>query len=386
MKLYKIILIFLFSTPIFSQDLVINEIYKNKIKIQKYQSSDSSIHGGYQTNSLYIDSENFFFCKEENNNTNIYLFYKKKEIKITNFENIDIYKNVNQFGLTLVLNTKYKKLFFTNGNTIYFIDFSDIDNLNTECIYKIPPKYKLWAPLHITNNGNFLSFTLSIDKSSYLARLDIVKKKLVVKKSPFIGTDNPIANHVQISPWNSNIIMFAHEGSWVEDRVWYWDVKKDTLFNLWKSKKYVEAGHEFFSELNGKQEIFLVQYGSPTRNIPSGILQYDSITSNFKSLFLNREFYFAHASQKNGYIVLDTYRKNIDKQNWILIYDISNHILYKGCTVNTFKHPAHPHPYFNTSGTKVSFNNYNNLTGKIEIEEIKLTDIISKKDIISIIK
>ncbi|WP_298485350.1 hypothetical protein [uncultured Maribacter sp.] len=379
----KYILLLFCSNLIFCQKISTKNVIENEINIKNFFSEESSIHGGYQTNSLYIDSDNFFFCKEENKNTNIYLFYNKKEIKVTDFKNIDIYKDVNHFGLTLILNNKLKKLFFANNNTIYVVDFSQIEKMKAECIFEVPKKYTLWAPLHITNEGDFLSFTLSIGKISFLARLNILSEELLLKKSPFVGTEKPTANHVQICPWDSNIIMFAHEGSWVQDRVWKWNIEKDTLFNVWQSNKYVEVGHEFFDKMGqDENDIFLIQYGSPARKILSGLLQYKEELKEFVPLFYTNEFYVSHASNFKNLVVLDTYRKTFKKTNWILIYDINADKLYRVCPVKVFNHPAHPHPYFNVDGSKIIFNHYNSEKNKIELREIEVNKILKEKNII----
>ena len=231
--------------------------------------------------------------------------------------------------------------------------------------------------MYVTNDGKWISTTITKGDICYIARLNIDSKEIDYLESPFAGTKNATANHAYINPQNSDLIMFAHEGSWVMDRVWFWKLNNQRdgghAYNLFEQPEYTEMGHEVWSQ--DGTNVVIVQYGSPSRCISSG---FNII--NLEGEYVNQikapdGFYFNHVavSPDGKFIVSDTFRPDEDDKRWIVLYSVEEKSFTKLASYESDNHPAHSYPYFSKSGNKIMYNNL--VDGRIELNEIDLRDI-----------
>ena len=198
--------------------------------------------------------------------------------------------------------------------------------------------------------------------------------------SPFLGTDQPLADHVQIHPARPDVLMFAHDGSWVRDRVWRWTVGDAAGVAHFIQPEFVEMGHE--SWCRGGSAICIVQYGSPTREIPSSLNVID-LSGQMIQQYRFDGVYASHASASpdGRYWALDTYRPDANGDLWVHVLDTVGARLHAVCTVRMGSLPAHSHPSWSSDGSRFLYNDVRP-DGSISIVEVSLSDVLQRSSIV----
>lgn len=344
-----------------------------QVPIRRYYFDDANIHGGYVNNSLYINDDTFFFISDCNGSANIYLVEILNESvhPVTDTINQDLYEDVNSFGLTPCI--AGDDMFYSLDNDIYKFNY---ETKKTEQVIDSTAVWggEIWAPLHVTNDGKWLSTTVTNGDICYITRLNIETKEIDYLKSPFVGTEQATANHACINPQNPDLIMFAHDGSWIMDRVWFWKLNnQNDAYNLFEHPEYTEMGHEVWNK--DGTHVVIVQYGSPSRCIGSGFNILNLEGEYVEQIEAPSGYYFSHVavSPDEKFLVADTFRPDEEDKRWIVLYSMEDETFTKLASYESDNHPAHAHPFFSKSGNKIMYNNL--VDGKIELNEIDLRDI-----------
>ena len=342
------------------------------IMMTTYSLPGANIHAGYFDQPLYVDEVTFYAVSDLQDGANVYLVEPDAFTKLSSFDELHIYDDTHRFGLTLVLSDDW--LFYGDGRSIYR---HPLGALNSASIFHATDQEHLWAPLHVTDDGQFVTTTITRDDEAgvnYIARIDFDTGETDYLQSPVLGTENPFVDHAQIHPDDRNRVMFAHEGSWVLDRAWLWTIDQDHAEPIWIHPAFTEAGHEKWAA-NG-EDILIVQYGQPARNIPSGINRIDPL-GQVTEIGHNSEYYLSHFafSPDEHYFVADTYRRDDAGSLWLVLYDIAGERYHQVTEIDLLIHPAHPHPSWSPSGEKFMFTDMDE--GRMVIREVRLEDVLA---------
>lgn len=289
-----------------------------------------------------------------------------------------VYEEVNHFGLAYAV---------IGSSLFYLADKSTISRIDLpsgkqEVIYSLTkPGLWIFGPLDLSDDGMIISFNMvnEIGDTSIAVwnRSNGVFKS---RQSPFLEDKNPAVTHAQVHPTDSCRLMFSHERSWVMDRLWEWYFCSDQIFPFIANPPVTEWGHE--SWFNGELKL-VVQYGAPTRLIPSQLLLFDGDRVVSTEL-ITRDIYFSHASG-NGreFIAVDTYKKKHDASDWVVIARLQKGDYRLIEKLSWTRHPLHGHPTWNPSGTVVSFNNVYNSLGCYEELAVEQLDSLSESSCFS---
>lgn len=342
------------------------------IPIRTYRIPGANIHAGYFAQSLYVDDETFYFVSDHEGGANLYMTGPDRFLGITDFASMDTFADVNQFGLTAVLVDDW--LYYGDGRSIHRLPPGEYTGTES---FEIPAGELMWAPFHATHDGRYLSMTITRDAEpgvNYIARVEFETGSIDYLPSPLLGTSKPFVDHAQIHPFDPNRVLFAHEGSWVEDRVWHWQVDTGIAAPMWIHPEFTEAGHERWTE--DGSDIYVVQYGQPARNIPSGLNFLVSL-HEVDEVGHTEEHYLGHASlSPNGaYVATDTYRFDDDGRLWLLLYDVNEDRYHHVTEITLESHPAHPHPSWSPSGDRFQFTC--RVDGDLVIREVMLADVLA---------
>ncbi len=331
--------------------------------VVRYSVPSGHVHGGYFAGTLAVSRDNFFFVCDSGGGANLYHSNSNHVSAVTEFDGIDVFSDANFFG-----STPYRtqnSLFFAFENSVYSYDvLSGV----TRQVFRPEDGLYLWAPLYATADGRWLSFTVSNRNADnplyFLARVDALTGQVVMRDSPFTGTDKPIANHVQVNPFDPDTVLFAHEGRSVQDRIWLWKVSSGEVVPVYQQELFVEWGHEHWTP--DGTAIYVVQYGDPSRAIESAF-HVLSPAGELLSSFATNEFNFNHAAMAPGgtEVVIDTFRQETDGQRWLLHLDLVTGTTRRIYPIDSSSNPAHGHPSWAEDGTAVFFNDW--IDGRIEL-------------------
>ncbi len=346
------------------------------IPIRTYFWPGAHAHSGYFNTPLYTFGTDFYFVSDGLDGANLYLYTAGRSTKVSSFKDLNIYTSANVFGLSLVSSSDF--LFYTDGSAIYRVRKGEFAPVST--IFVAGKDESLWAPLHVTQDGQYLSVTLTKStepKINYICRINISDETRVCLKSPLAGTDKPYIDHAQIHPYNPNLVMFAHDDSWIRDRVWLWNINKEQASARWIQPELTEVGHEFW---DGSDDglVYAVQYGQPAYNIPSGLIKLDS--NGVATLIgSNTKYYLSHASisPNRHYFAADTYRPDSMGRYWLVLYDIGRNEYTKITPVPSSQHPAHGHPSWSPTGDRIMFTA---MHGEyLSVKEVLLSDVLASR-------
>lgn len=339
--------------------------------VKKYQVEGGNVHTSYIGTNTYLSTGKFLFITDVKG-VALYLKSNDHIYKITeSLTGQDIYADSWSFGLSATFEDG--EIFYLKNNAVYSYSLTTKSN---NIVFDTPKGYQTWAPLRVDYRKEKFSLTLTKDGKSFLFIFDIFEpENNALIESPFYGTSRPTANHSNINP-QYNMLMFSHDGSWVRDRIWFYDLSNKSVKRIYLQEKYVELGHE--SWFNNGDNLFAVQYGSPTRGIKSGIIEFD-VVNLLPNYYLSDSYYLSHAAiiEGSNCYVADTNRINIgDEQFKVVLFNKLSMEFIELYDVKFSSHPAHPHPIVSNDGNSIIFNNVND-DGNIEIIEINLKDIMS---------
>lgn len=346
------------------------------IPLRTYFWPKANAHSGYFNSPLYVADAGFYFVSDGLDGANLYLYAAGQSHRVSSFKGLDIYTSANTFGLSLVASTQY--LFYTDGSKIYRVRKGDLEPVST--IYTVNDGESIWAPLHVTQDGQYLSATLTNNSQphvNYICRIKIFDATRNCLRSPLAGSNKPYVDHAQIHPFNPNLIMFAHDDSWIRDRIWLWNITNELASPRWIQPELTEIGHEFW---DGSDDglVYAVQYGQPAYNIPSGLIKLDS--NGIATLIgSNTVYYLSHASvsPNRQYFAADTYRPDSQGRYWLVLYDVSRDEYTKITPVPSSQHPAHGHPSWSPSGDRIIFTSMHG--GYLSVKEVLLSDILASR-------
>ncbi len=281
--------------------------------------------------------------------------YYEGEIKIHPvFHQVSLEGEANNFA-SGVARLSQDLIAYIKANTIELYSFETDEVIQ---VIDLPQEFRLWGPLHVTQDGTYLSLTGSIGAESSIIRVHRPTGTYDELISPFRGLEKLIANHGQIHPSRPDLLLFAHEGSWVRDRVWLWDLSAGRAKALSEQPEFVEWGHEIWSA-DGRQ-VWVVQYGSPQRGVPSGVISL-TLEGRAELLLETTDYYFSHISRSSDgrYLALDTYRPDEEGRFFVFLYDLEASTLQKISEVRLApSHPFHPHPLFAADNRYLGFNDF----------------------------
>jgi len=346
------------------------------IPLRTYFWPKANAHSGYFNSPPYASEADFYFVSDARDGANLYLYAAGQSHRVSSFKGLDIYASANTFGLSLIASKQF--LFYTDGSRIYRVRKGDFEPVST--IYTVNHGESIWAPLHVTQDGQYLSTTLTNNSEpnvNYICRINISDATRNCLRSPLADTNKPYVDHAQIHPSNPNLVMFAHDDSWVRDRIWLWNINNELASPRWIQPELTEIGHEFW---DGSDDglVYAVQYGQPAYNISSGLIKLDQ-NGNVELIGSNTTYYLAHASMSPNrqYFAADTYRPDAQGRYWLVLYDIGRNEYTKITPVPSLQHPAHGHPSWSPTGDRIIFTAMHG--GYLSVKEVLLSDILASR-------
>lgn len=342
------------------------------VRVWRHEAPNGNVHTGYLASGTNLSLGHFFYVSDVGGAVGLYRAngLGSSPTKITEDGHRDIYESCWSFGLspTYVGET----LYFVKGGSIY--RYKE-DRQVPERVIDIDSTFTPWAPLRVNDRQDRFSLTLTRDNTSYLFLVDANRGDPLILMSPFVGTGNSIANHASVNPVH-DVLMYAHEGSWIRDRVWLYHLNTRTHESLYYQNEFVEVGHEAW--FAGGEQVFVVQYGSPARGIPSGIMEINWAESHVEE-FLSEQYYLSHAAVIEGTdcYVADTYRPAADGKLKVVLLNKARMEYLELVDVSIASHPAHPHPIVSANGASVVFNDVRR-DGRIEVVEVDLRGILEQ--------
>lgn len=346
------------------------------IPVRSYYWPGAQAHAGYFNTPLYTSNGGFYFVSDSTDGANLYLYSAGQSTRVSSFKGKDIWLDANIFGLSPVESDGF--LFYSDGAVIYRVAIGHAAPVVP--VFSAGAGESIWAPLHVTRDGQFLSVTLTKASEpgvNYICRIQTLDGARTCLRSPLIGTDKPYVDHAQIHPYNSNLIMFAHDDSWVRDRIWEWNIDSNLAQPRWLQPELTEVGHEFW---DGRDEglVYAVQYGQPAYSIPSGLIRLDA-QGEATLIGSNTIYYLAHASMSpdRQYFAADTYRPDAQGRYWLVLYDLVRNEYTKITPVPSSQHPAHAHPSWSPSGDRIMFTALHE--GVLSVKEVRLDDVLSSR-------
>lgn len=341
----------------------------SSVPMTRYFGDRFSAHTAYMDRRAYLDDGSFVFVANPGGAANLFVFRANGSPAITRYADKRLEADAETFGMTPL----------TRGNSVFFaaegkVFRADAPNFVSSEVARVPDRNEIHAPLSISDDLQWAGARVQEGAVSRVCRISTGGAGQDCLDSPFLGTEQPLADHVQIHPHRPELLMFAHDGSWVRDRVWRWTVGDLAAFPHYMQPEFVEMGHE--SWCHDGAAICLVQYGSPSREIPSALNVID-LNGQLVEQYLFDGIYASHASGSpdGRYWVLDTYRPDANGELWIYVLDTLEGLIHSVCPVRMGNHPAHAHPSWSADGSRFLYNDIDT-NGSITIVEVKLADVL----------
>ncbi len=282
-----------------------------------------------------------------------------------------------------VVTTPLNGLFYLNRyNEIIRMD---IDTYEKKVVGVLPSEYADTAGmLQVMDTEEKLSVEWNdkqLEEGSRFPVLDIATGEWDLSHSYVFDTEWYDPNHVSINPVKPNLLLFCHEGTAVNDRLWVLDTDTDNYYNVFVPRFYSAnsageiACHEMWTH-DGEHIVFHKSSGTSAIGYPGIVsIKYDGTERNY----INSDYAYNHVATSpvsNRWAVADTGYSNGETSDIVLIdcYTGESHLIAK--VKQTGVNPGHCHPAFNLDGTKVWFGHYDE-TGKIiRIGWADVSDII----------
>ena len=283
-----------------------------------------------------------------------------------------------------IVTTPLNGLFYINRDSE--IIRMDIDTYEKKVVGVIPEEYSDAAGmLQVMDTEEKLSVEWSdkqLKEGSRFPILDIATGEWDVSHSYVFDTEWYNPNHVSINPKKPNLLMFCHEGTSVNDRLWVLNTDTDEYYNVFVAKYYSEhsageiACHEMWT-YDGENILFHKSSGSSAIGYPGIVsIKYDGTDRNY----INSDYAYNHPATSpvsDRWAVADTGYSNGEYSDIVLIdcyTGVSHHIAR---VRQTGVNPGHCHPAFSVDGNKIWFGHYDE-TGKIiRIGWADVSDIIA---------
>ncbi len=262
----------------------------------------------------------------------------------------------------------------------------DVDTYEKKIVGKVPSEYAdKVSMLQVMDTEEKLSIEWTdkqLAEGSRFPVLDIATGEWDLSHSYVFDTEWYAPNHVSINPVKPNLLMFCHEGTAVNDRLWVLDMDTDNYYNVFVPKFYTSnsageiACHEMWTH-DGENIVFQKSGGSSTIGYTGVVsIKYDGTERNY----INDDYSYCHVATSpvsNRWIVGDTAYSNGKTSEIILIdaYTGQSHVVAQ--VSQTGINPGHCHPAFNQDGTKVWFGHYDPSGKIIRIGWADVSDIIN---------
>lgn len=350
----------------------------SSVPFVRYSGKDFSAHTAYMSRKAYLEDGSFVFVANPKGMANLFVYRAGRSPAITRHSNKRIDEHAETFGMTPVVGGN--SVFFAADARVFRADAPEFVPIE---VARTTYNSDIHAPLSITDDLRWVAARVQQGPISRVCRFAVSEAGQDCLDSPFVGTEQPTADHVQVHPHRPDLLMFAHDGSWVRDRVWHWTVGQSRARALFIQPEFVEMGHE--SWCRDGQAVCIVQYGSPTRGIPSALIVLD-LAGQMVEQYVFDAVYASHAASSPGgrFWVLDSYRPDPNGDLWVYVLDTVEAKLHAVCTVRTGNHPSHPHPSWSADGSKFLYNDVAT-DGSITIVEVKLADALTHSTVMHLV-
>ncbi len=297
------------------------------------------------------------------------------------------YIDTGKFEHTMMVTKKGGLFYINRDNEIIRMD---VNTYERQKIADIPSEYADNAGmLQVMDNEKKLSVEWSDKKlkeegysGSRFPVYDLETKQWDYSHKWVFPTQQYSPNHVSINPVKENLLMFCHEGTTVNDRLWVVDMDTDSYYNVFVPKFYTSntageiACHEMWT-YDGEEIVF--QASSLSSNVSSGgiiSIRYDGKERSY----INSDYSYNHVATSpvdKRWAVADTSasRKNTSDVVLIDCYTGKSYLIAR--VSQTEVNPGHCHPAFNQDGTKVWFGHYDESGRIIRIGWADVSDIIN---------
>lgn len=257
-------------------------------------------------------------------------------------------------------------------NTLYYVEDEmilcsiDVDTLERKEIY-VSQTEPIVFP-HMTADGRYLNWffeDIGPDKEFCTCwRIDLESGEVIKMVEKGFLPPYKVANHFMICPTDPNTVFFAHEGdtTYITNRLWIAEKGKEP-YNLAHQRldengNLIDCfGHESWSP-DGKGVYFVKYSCSPEP--PCGVGYVDLENKNVEILYSKYKYWHVCAAPSGRYLAADiipeTENDNGTENSAVCLIDMNNNTETILAEVhNHKKHPGHPHPQFNPSGTRICF-------------------------------
>lgn len=341
------------------------------VPVRTHEIPGKSMHGSYMDRQIHVDAERFVFVSDGAGPANLYLYSPTGTRALSRYTDKDLVADNETFGMTAFV---HEGVIFHAANGA--IRATHADTGRSWQVATVDAGQQIHAPLQITKDGRWMSSRVQDGDRSLVCRYEVSTGQRACLPSPFLGTDLPLADHVQIHPTRHDLLLFAHDGSWITDRLWTWQVGQPNAAQLYTQPTLVEMGHELWCR--DGTAVCIIQYGSPHHRITSAL----NVISLDGGQILEQHFvddlYLSHISPdpSGRYWAVDTYREDADGRLWMGLMDLQLGRLHLICPVGVGNHPAHPHPSWSPDGRRIY---YNDLLpdGRIRIVTVERDDAIA---------
>jgi oligogalacturonide lyase len=223
--------------------------------VQLTDSTGDTYHP-YFTKTL-IDAENQYILLASNRSGAMQLY----TLRFADGQMVQLTDETDLYPFSSVLDAQHHIVYYFAGRVLKSVR---LDTLEAEDLMEIPPGFKP-SDLSIDNAGQYLAFSYveaievctqtnkiySEMREKYFRRPTsiVIRYDLTKKSSLVLWGDQQWISHVNISPTDPNVVLFCHEGPWLQvHRMWTARVDHDKVYPLIDQKVNLERiGHEFFT-------------------------------------------------------------------------------------------------------------------------------------------
>ncbi|MEK3722674.1 oligogalacturonate lyase family protein [Paenibacillus sp. FSL H8-0034] len=226
--------------------------------VEMVQLTDSigDTYHPYFTKTL-IDAENQYILLASNRSGAMQLY----TMRFADGQMVQLTDETDIYPFSSVLDAQHHIVYYFAGRVLKSVR---LDTLEAEALMEIPPGFKP-SDLSIDNAGQYLAFSYvevievctqtskiySEMREKYFRRPTsiVIRYDLTKKSSLVLWGDQQWISHVNISPTDPNVVLFCHEGPWLQvHRMWTARVDHDKVYPLIDQKVNLERiGHEFFT-------------------------------------------------------------------------------------------------------------------------------------------
>lgn len=315
---------------------------------------------GYYSQNCWVDNDRLILSRRRNLSKDNFFGGTDLILVDTKRKSEKVICSDNSYGVNHIVfgNTLY---YVKEGNRLCSID---IDTLEKKTVYTC--ETDIVQP-HITADGRYLCWFDEEGKTfkQTCRRLDLKTGEAEIMVEYGFAPPFYVANHFMICPTNPDIIFFAHEGdtTYITNRLWIAEKGKEP-YNLAEQRLDKNGnlldcfGHESWAS-DGKGLYFVKYACSPEP--PCGIGYVDLETKQLKILYSKYKYWHVCAAPNGKYLTADIGPNDLNENDigcsGVCLIDLEKNTEKILVDVKNGKsHPAHPHPQFNPSCTKICFN------------------------------